>query len=442
MFRKISCLILASITVQVDLYSQDTKDIVYTDIGTTSSAANAPLTLELVARFQHRDASPENPNDKFDTDINSPKSVNYLPSKKKFYVQSLEGFETVVYDLETFSKIKTIRHTFNEANQDLFKDGEYTVFDYTFRFRKSAFNFFSGKPVESCFSHNGKYLWVTYYRRSYDQNSESPSAVAIIDTDTDEIVRVMPTAILPKMIACSPDNRFIAVTHWGDNTLGIIDIASDDPMEWKYVHHLVVDKRLDVKFAPGQDVNRDENCGYCLRGTVFTPDTGYLLVGRMGGGGIAVFDVNDGFRYLGVTFGQYHNIRHLVISGDDLIISTNSNGYVQKIGWREFIQHRVDHAGTTTTLTEGWKNCYVGPGVRTVVASSDGRYIFACVNNLSKIVAIDAHMQKVAEVAADSFPVGMEITDDNQYLIVTSQGKYQRGGGHSVMIYKISYANP
>ena len=418
------------------------SDVVYNAIGITSIPANGPLSLELVARFQHRDHRPVHPLDKFDTSINSPKSVNYLPSKKKFYVQSLEGFETAVYDMETFSKLKVIKHTFNKENQHLFKDGESTTFDYTFRFRKTDFNFFSGKPVESCFSHEGRYLWVTYYRRSYDKNSESPSAVAIIDTDSDEILRVIPTGILPKMIACSPDNRFIAVTHWGDNTMGIIDIKSENVMDWKYTHHLVVDKRLNVMFKAGEDVNRDEDCGYCLRGTVFTPDSEYLLVGRMGGGGVAVFDVKNDFKYLGVTFTQYHNIRHLIISGDHLIISTNVNGYVQKTDWREFVRHRVQNAGKTTTLSEGWSNCYVGPGVRTVVASSDGRYIFACVNNLSKIVAIDESMNKVAEISADSFPVGMEITDDNQYLLVTAQGKARKGGGHSVAIYRITYANP
>ena len=40
--------------------------------------------------------------------------------------------------------------------------------------------------------------------------------LAIIDTDKDEIVRVMPSGALPKMIATSPDNKFVAVTHWGE----------------------------------------------------------------------------------------------------------------------------------------------------------------------------------------------------------------------------------
>ena len=127
--------------------------------------------------------------------------------------------EKIWFDLSTLNRIKVINHKFKQKDLILFKDT--SVFDYEFRNRKSQFNIFKGKPVESCFSHNGKYLWVTYYRRDYDINAQSPSAVAIIDTDKDSIVRVMPTGPLPKMIAASPNNKFIAVTHWGDNTVGL-----------------------------------------------------------------------------------------------------------------------------------------------------------------------------------------------------------------------------
>lgn len=418
------------------------KTVLYNDLGISSTPANAVVSMELYARFQHKIAATKSDNDHFDRSINSPKSVNYLAAKGKFYVQSLEGHETVVYDLASLKKIKVISHDFTAANQSLFKDGEYSAFDYTFQYRSSSFNIFKGKPVESTFSHNGKFLWVTYYRRSYDANAQNPSAVAIIDTDTDEIVRVMPSGALPKMIATSPDNKFVAVTHWGDNTVAIIDITSDNPFDFKYLYHLTVEKRLSLNYAAGEKIDRDAQCGYCLRGTVFTPDSKYLLVGRMGGGGIAVFDVEDKYKYMGVTYTQYSNIRHLVISGDFLLISTNVNGYVQKIKWQDLIQDRINNEGTATKLIDGWQNCYVGSGVRTISVSSDGKYVFACVNESSKIVAVDTESMKVvSEIAADSFPVGMEITDTNDFLLVTAQGKANSGGGHSVMVYKITYPN-
>ncbi len=440
--RLLSLLFLT--TLSVSLFAQDTtpkkpKPVVYNALGVRSAPQIAPVSMELYARFQHKVAATKDVNDKFDVNINSPKSVNYLPEKGKFYVQSLEGNETVVYDLKSLEKLKIIPHDFNASNQHLFKDGEYTLFDYTIQFRNGSYNVFKGKPVESCFSHNGRFLWVTYYRRSYDPNAINPSAVAIIDTNTDEIVRVMPAGVLPKMIAASPDNKFVAVTHWGDNTIGIIDIQGEDPFQFKYVKHLIVEHRLQLSFGVNEKVDRDANCGYCLRGTVFTPDGKYLLVGRMGGGGIALFNIDQDFGYMGVTFTQYNNIRHLVISGDDLLVSTNSNGYIQKIPWRTFVEHRQEQAGKVSTLSEGWQNCYVGPGVRTISVSNGGKYIFACVNEASKIVAVETSTMKVvAEIPADSFPVGMEITDTNDYLLVTAQGKSNAGGGHSVTIYKVT----
>lgn len=442
MRSRITALLLAFSFITYAQTTPKQKPVVYNQLGITSTPAGASVSMELYARFQHKVAATKSVNDSFDRSINSPKSVNYLPAKGKFYVQSLEGHETVVYDLATLKKIKVIAHDFTTTNQSLFKDGEYSAFDYKFQYRDSGFNIFKGKPVESTFSHNGKYLWVTYYRRSYDANAQNPSAVAIIDTDTDEIVRVMPSGALPKMIATSPDNKFVAVTHWGDNTVAIIDITSDNPFEFKYLYHLTVEKRLTLDYAAGEKIDRDAQCGYCLRGTVFTPDSKYLLIGRMGGGGIAVFDVENSYKYIGVTYTQYNNIRHLVISGDYLLVSTNANGFIQKINWREFIQNRIDSEGQATKLIDGWQNCYVGAGVRTISVSSDGKYVFACVNESSKIVAVDmATMKVVSEIAADSFPVGMEITDNNDFLFVTAQGKSNSGGGHSVMIYKITYPN-
>src|ERR1035437_2515419 len=174
-------------------------------IGISSDMSNPEISIRLVRRYQSYDPGPKDKADVYDNSINSPKSVNILDAKNKFYVQSLEGHTTSVYSLRDFRLIKTIKHEFNESNQQLFLEDSY--FDYKFRTKENKLNYFSGKPVESCFSHNGKYLWVTYYRRSYDSNAVDPSALCIIDTDADTIVRVMPTAPLPKMISCSPDNK-------------------------------------------------------------------------------------------------------------------------------------------------------------------------------------------------------------------------------------------
>ena len=47
-------------------------------------------------------------------------------------------------------------------------------------------------------------------------------------------------------------------------------------------------------------------------------------------------------------------------------------------------------------------------------------------------------MKVVAEIPADSYPVGMDISSDDKELIVTAQGK-SSGGGNSVMVFKINF---
>lgn len=412
------------------------SQVVHIPIG-QKSTGNGEVSLELINRYQHYKGKTKNENDSYDSAINSPKSVNYSIDGKKFYVQSLEGYTTAVYDAKTKKKIKTIKHVFDKSNQELFKNNETTAFGYEFLVKRDKYNQFSGKPVESCFSHNGKYLWVTYYRRDYDSNASCPSAVAIIDTEKDEIVRVMPTGPLPKMIACSPDNKFIAVTHWGDNTLGIINIQSQDPMDFSYHKHCIVDYQMKMEFG-GKHVDRDSDCGYCLRGTVFTPDGNFLLVGKMGGaGGVAVFDANT-YELLGTVKGMESNVRHLVINGDNLFLSANSPGKVQKCDWRSFVKARIQNEEKEIQFRE-FESVFVGSGARTIVTTSDGKYVFAAVNNGSKIVAVRTKdMNVVAEIPADSYPVGMDISSDDSELIVTAQGK-SGGGGNSVMVFSLKF---
>ena len=420
---------------QAQVQTQVQAQVQRVKMGTASSPADAEVRLSLVQRFQHYNQKTDNPNDRFDTNINSPKSVNILDRRNKFYVHSLEGCLTAVYSLSDFQRLATIRHEFNQKNQQLFLENSY--FDYKFRTKKEQLNYFSGKPVESCFSHDGKYLWVTYYRRSYDRNAVDPSAVCIIDTEADTIVRVMPTAPLPKMISCAPNNRTIAVTHWGDNTVALIDISSDNPLEFKYLENIVIDYRLPLEFNGDTPVDRDNNCGHCLRGTTFTPNSEYVLVGKMGSNSVAVVDVKAQ-KYTGSVFGMKSNMRHLIISNGYLYLSINNAGLVQKASLENFIAHKQNN--TKGDFNE-WTTAAVGTGARTIAASPDGQYIFAAVNNKSQVSVVrTSDMKVVAECPADSYPVGMDISNSGEYLIVTSQGK-PGGGGNSVMVFKVEYNN-
>lgn len=394
--------------------------------------------LRFARIIQNKVMRPKDSISVFEPAINSPKSVIYSQDGSKFYINSLEGGVTAVFDTKTFQKLKEIKHSFNAENNQLFKNNENTVFDYKYKQVRKEYNHFSGKPVESCLSHDGKYLWVTYYRRNYDAKAESPSAVAIIDTERDEIVRVMPSGPLPKMIACSTDNKYIAVTHWGDNTVGLIDISSSNPMDFHYISHIVVDSRLSLNFAKSD--NRDHNCGNCLRGTTFTPDNKNILIAKMGGNGIAVIDV-DSKKYVSTITGSYQNLRHLVINNDHLYTSSNKFGYVQKAKLPELLSKNpnpkniIEHSN--------WQTVNVGTGARTIDVTKNGKIIFACVNNESKVAVIDAQTMKViSELKVASFPVGMSLSPDDKQLIITSQGKSGvLNSGNTVTVFDVVYKN-
>ena len=403
-------------------------------IGTSSNSAGSGISISLVKRFQHYNANTKNENDVFDVSINSPKSVNILNSKNKFYVNSLEGEETAVYDLTTFKKIKIIKHSFNASNQSLFKGDANAGFIY--KTKTGNLNYFNGKPVESCFSHNGKYLWITYYRKSYDANAIDPSAVCIIDTDADTIVRVMTTASLPKMIACSPDSKTIAISHWGDNTVSLIDISSGNPSSFSYLDNIVIDYRMNLNFSSNTKIDRDNNCGNCLRGTEFTPDNKYILVGKMGSNGIAIIDIEKR-KYLGTVTGMKTNMRHLIIKDAWLYLSSNKYGYVQKTLLSDFVKYFS--TASKMGAYDKWQNAFVGIGARTISIDPSGKYLFAAVNNESKVSIVrTSDMKVLASCNADSYPVGMDMSEDGKTLIVTAQGK-TGGGGNSVMVFKVKY---
>ncbi|MBR5102939.1 MAG: hypothetical protein IK092_07425, partial [Muribaculaceae bacterium] len=374
-------------------------------IGTKAESSSGDIKLTIAGQ-KHNWGNPSSESN--DPDIMSPKSAHFHPNGKKYYINSLEGCATVVYDAATNKKLAVVSHQFNNSHAHLWSKPSGL---YNFTHYSKDLNTFAGRPVESTFSHGGRYLWVPYYRRSFDLNAQDPSALSVIDTEADTIVKLMETGPLPKMIACSPDGHYIAVTHWGNNTVGLINIESNDPNEWHHEKVLVVDYELKLNLSMSAKVNRDVNSGYMLRGTVFTPDNRYLLVGCMGGsGGIAVIDMQNK-EYLGRLTGV-HNARHLIIKNGYLYVSINSAGIVQRVTLEhlyEAIAGIKNHVGPIG----GWQQCHVGTGARTIESSPSGNYIFAACNSASRLYVVDTrNMTAVASIPIDSYPVGLAVSAD------------------------------
>jgi len=407
-----------------------------TEIGLRSqpldSGPNHALVLELAARFQHYNPQPSHAADHYDPYMFSPKSVRFLPDNSKAYVNALEGYSTLVYDPVRLARQAVIVHRFKTQQAELFandRPDQWYTMPESFRAKRNEFN---GKPVESALSHQGRYLWVPYYRRDFDPYGTLPSAVAVIDTRLDRIVRVMETGPIPKYVVASPDGKWMAIVHWGDNTVGLINIESDDPANFRHADLVTIGHRIDLNKI--QDNDRDHGCGYCLRGSVFSPDSKFLLVGRMGGGGVAVINVAEK-KYLGTVNGMRPTPRHMVLSPDGqlLYISSSFAGYVSVFRLNEFIDTVFKPGRFIKPLMEQ----KTGSATRTIALSPDGKLLFAAVNKESKIVALSTTgLKPLATIETDSYPVGMAVSPDGKQLWVTAQGR-ERRGGNSVSVYRI-----
>ncbi|MCR5815161.1 MAG: hypothetical protein K6G15_11815 [Desulfovibrio sp.] len=368
--------------------------------------------------------------------IFSPKSAIFSSDGSKFYINALEGKETLVYDTDTLELKKVIPHTFRQEDAPLFLNGENTLFDYTYHNCRGTGdrNCFSGKPVECTLTHNGRYLWVSYYRRECDHNASSPSALAIIDTTTDTIVRVMPTAPLPKMVAASPDGKRLAVTNWGDNTVGLIDISSDQPKDFHYERLLVVGQKLNVAGISG---NRDNVCGLCLRGTVFTADGQYLLVAGMKTSHLNVFAAQSGQK-IGTVRLPVANPRHLVRSPDGrkLYVSFNIPGKVAEIDMAEILSRAPGNGSVSGRVLT------VGSGARTVAVSANGKHLYAACNKSSSLTCIDIASWRILGTAPVApYAVGLAIHPEEKLALVTSQGRNGQGG-NNVAVFAIEQNRP
>lgn len=360
--------------------------------------------------------------------------MKFLPDGSKVYVNSLEGFVTLVYDPKELRRIRIIRHRFDESNAALIS--AQPPFDYQFQPEHAEQpNIFSGKPVEMEFTHGGRYLWVSYYHRSYDPNSLDPSAVAVVDTSSDSIVAVLPSGPIPKYLAASPDGKWLAMVHWGDNTIGFVDI-SGSTASYKLGPLVTVEHRLNFQPKPDEKLDRDKQCGFCLRGAVFTADSKFLLVGKLSGGGIAVIDVAQ-MKYLGTVWGMEPTPRHLALSqdGKTLYVSSNVGGYVSKFETDAIVQA----AGTKHPSVRALAKTKVGYGARTIALSPDGRWVYAAVNGESKLAVLRAlDLALIAKIRVDSFPVGLAVSPDGRQVWVTSQGRSLHGG-NSVSVYQIAF---
>lgn len=426
----VSLIIAAIVSFNIVTVAQE---LVHSRIGDESKGVPGSLKITNIGKLQHFTSADK---DTYDTDINSPKSVNVSPDAKTLYVNSLEGYKTIAYSIPDLKKKFVVSHEFPSGMGELWAppSGYYNFTHYPGGENRA----FKGKPVEAALSHSGKYLWVPYYRRDFDLNAQDPSAMAVINTAEGKIVRMFETGPIPKVVAVSPDGTGVAITHWGDNTVGFIDISSKDPAKWHHLPPITVGKKLQLNYSLTSPVNRDSGSGNLLRGTVFTPDSKYMFVAALAGP-LAIFDVKN-HKLIGTSHDLY-GLRHIVIHDGMVYGSINTAGMAVSVPLQAIIDGINDAvaSGSDKINIKGEiKKTHVGGGARTIKVSPDGKYLFVACNFASAVYVLDTKTMEVVDtIRCDSFPVGLALTPDGKYLAVTSQGRKDIGGGNAVNLFKI-----
>lgn len=406
--------------------------VVHSSIGDVSQGYGDTLRLVNVGKRQQYSGADRST---FDTDINSPKSVTFSSDGKTLYVNSLEGCRTAIYDVPSLEKKDIVKYEFKDSKDGLWASpsGFYPFTHYANGESRS----FWGKPVENEWSHDHRYLWIPFYRRSFDINAQDPSAVAVVDVTTNKIVRMFETGPIPKVVRASNNGQIMALSHWGNNTVGMIDISSDDPKQWHHLEPIEIGRKLTLDFPLDQAVNRDANSGNLLRGAVFTPDDDYLLVAGMAGP-LNVVNVKT-HKYVG-SVPEVYGLRHIIRNGKTLYGTINVRGEVVSFSLDALMAAIADAEAKgerSIHLRSLVKHVKVGGGARTIEATPDGKYLFVACNSASEVDVVKADGLKVVDrIRCDSYPVGLAVSPDGRYLAVTSQGR-DHNGGNSLNLFEI-----
>jgi DNA-binding beta-propeller fold protein YncE len=304
----------------------------------------------------------------------------------RFYSINLEGLSVYEFNRETkkiLRKLTFVAHPGKGYNYD----------------KKEWFDSYQEKPVEALFTHGGRYLWLSLHNAGgvvvwdledddtfvegrpfkeawlHDMSAGSPSKKKIrllwIKTNT-----------TPKVIAATPDNKYLFVSNWHSNTVSVLDISSPLSKEW------VAIKELGPSPIP--------------RGMVASADSELLYLGQMGSDHISVIDLESFKKLRSINVGI--NPRHLIRYGDYIYCSLNLGAKLVKID---------------TNTEKVIKKASTGRSPRTISITKDGKYVFVTCYNADQLQAFDADsLELIGSWESKGHPVASEVFREGDLIEV------------------------
>lgn len=316
------------------------------------------------------------------------KSVLFNSSGTKLYTFNLEEMSINEFDCSS----KTITKKFK------FKPTVATGWDYDLNKPMPSFE---EKPVEGCFSHDDKILWVSLHNAGGIVAIPMDSITALnkavtgypqktiftfnVEKQRADSVSVpfIKTGKTPKVIAVTADNKFLLVSNWHSNSVSVISINDTLPPYGKKI--------------------RDIKTGVLPRGIAVSegryPKT---YVANMGSNLISL--INNKSWKVEKNIHTGYNPRHIVSAEGRVYVSYNTSSEIACI-------NNLDNRTLFKSSTSA--------NPRTIAITKNQRFLFvACYegNSIDVFRINENSFSRIYSVKCNGKPVGIDLLEDSEKL--------------------------
>lgn len=317
------------------------------------------------------------------------KSVLFNSKGSKLFAMNLEGMS--VYEFDRASRKIT--------REFKFKPTRGTGWDYN---KSRPIASYQEKPVEACFSHDDRILWVSLHnadgiipiwvddfsknnaKRSANQKTKPVTVIYPGSNKKDSFqVPLIETGKTPKVISRTADNKNLLVSNWHSRNVSVLEMNDTITPYGKVI------STIPVSAIP--------------RGIAVDDKTGLSYVAIMGGSSITVISNSVWMKEDDMNVAA--SPRHLVMdTSGHLFVSYNSLGTIACLD-----------AATGKSLFTA--KTHAQP--RTIVLSKNYKFIFVTCysSDFVDVYKINAdNFEKVASLPCSGHPVGVDIFENDTTL--------------------------
>jgi DNA-binding beta-propeller fold protein YncE len=318
------------------------------------------------------------------------KSVLFNSTGSKLYAMNLEGMSVYEFDQPSRKVVREFK----------FKPTKGTGWDYA---KEKPIPSYQEKPVEACFSHDDKILWVSLHNaegivpirvdsidaniRKADSVKQRTKKITVVypgNAQKDSFdVPLITTGKTPKIISRTTDSKYLLVSNWHSYNVSVLEMDKD-----KYPYAKVV-STIPVSAIPRGIVVDDKN------------NKSYIAI--MGGASISV--VNNS----------------VWMKEDDIMVASNPRHIVMDSTSRLFVSYNrlakiacVDAVTGNTLFTA---STHAQP--RTIILSKNQKFIFVTCYSSDYVDVFrinDSNFEKVISLPCKGHPVGVDVFENDDKL--------------------------